>query len=74
MSLAIFVPRVEGYAFQRWADVKDFPDAALEVELAPPCEAQFARAHKHVKPWLAVLLRGGWAGWEGIFDSGFRPW
>ncbi|MNN29204.1 hypothetical protein D3C81_1427980 [compost metagenome] len=42
-------PCGKGYAFQRWSRVGYFPDATLEVELAPAGEAQLAGAYKHVQ-------------------------
>jgi len=52
----------KGYGVQRWAGVRDFPDAALEIEFVSPWEAQFAEACKYVKPrrleFWAVFARG----------------
>lgn len=36
------------YAVQRGPRVRYLPYAALQVELTPTCEAQFAVAHEHV--------------------------
>ena len=49
MSPFILVPRVELRSPSIGARVWDFPHGALEVELTPSREAQFAGANEHMQ-------------------------
>lgn len=42
-------PCGEGHSVQRRAGIGDFPDSALEVELVPTGEAQFAGAYEYMQ-------------------------